>query len=253
VFGKSSTDGFAELWMFDLARGLGGRFTFGKGSALFPVWSPDARRVAYTDGGGRILVKSADGVGEPEAIVDTEDQIRSPVAWSPDGAFILFRVQSPDTRMDIHAVAVTGDHAITPVIATRANEPMARVSPDGRWLAFHSDESGDTEQLFIVPFRSPGGKWQVTSGGSAGFRWMPDGKRLIFKTPDGKLMTVDVEAQGANLTLGAPTPFFGGEAGPDFWDIAPDGRRILGISGMDEGPMTPLVLVTDWARALGRP
>jgi len=253
VISRAGADGSGELWMYDLVRGLGGRFTFGSESAYFHVWSPDGRRVAYTDGGGRILVKSADGVGEPESIIDKKDAIRAPQDWSPDGGVILFRTQSAETGLDIQAVATTGDHAITNLIATPANESGARLSPDGRWLAFLSDESGDAAQLFVVPFRSTGGKRQVTSGGATGFRWMPDGRRLVYATPDDKLMAVDITVQGANLEIGAPAPFFGGEPAPDFWAIAPDGRRILTAVAVDEGPTAPLVLVTDWSKGLDAP
>jgi Tol biopolymer transport system component len=239
--------------MYDLARGLGGRFTFGSDPTIFPVWSPDSRRVAYTDGDGRILVKSADGVGEPEVIVGKKDALRFPLDWSPDGAVILFRTQKPDTGIDIQTVATSGDHAIGNLIVTTANQPWARISPDGRWVGFISDESGDQPQLFIIPRRATGGKWQVTSGGATFFRWMPDGRKAVYATPDGKLMTVDVQVQGENLEIGAPAPFFGGQSAPDSWTIAPDGKRILAAVSVDEGPTSPLVLVTDWARSLERP
>jgi eukaryotic-like serine/threonine-protein kinase len=253
VVGRVGTDGITQLWMYDLARGLGGRFTFGSDAAMVPVWSPDSRRVAYTDGEGRVLVKSADGVGEPEAIVAQRDAIRTPIDWSPDGSSILLRTQTPTTGVDIQRVAAGGDHAIGDVIVAPANQPLARFSPDGRWIAYLSDESGDQAQLFIVPARSTGGKWQVTSGGAGPFRWMPDGRRVVYETSDNKLMAVDITVQGQNLEIGAPVPFFGGQPAPDTWTIAPDGKRILGSVVVEEGPTAPLALVTHWTKALERP
>jgi len=253
VVAMSGADGWGELWMYDLARGLGGRFTFGPGAAVFPIWSPDGLRVGYTDGDGRILVKSADGVGEPEPLIDAKDKIRIPMAWTPDGASIIFRTQTATTGLDIEIVSTKGDHATRTLIATPANETAGRLSPDGRWLVFLSDESGGAQQLFIIPFPGGGGKWQVTSGGTSGFQWTPDGRRIIFETPDEKLMAVDITVQGANLAIGAPVPAFGGEPAPEVWTLAPDGRRILGAVVMDEGPTAPLVLVTDWSKGLGAP
>jgi Tol biopolymer transport system component len=250
---RPTTDGVAQLWMYDLVRGLGSRFTFGAESAIFPVWSPDGRRVAYTDGAGRILAKSADGTGEPEEIVGQKGDLVSPVDWSPDGTRILFRSQAAGTGMDIQAVSTTADHAVTDFIVTGSNQPWARISPDGRWVGFLSDESGDELQLFIVPLRSTGGKWQVTSAGATSFRWMPDGRRVIYRTPDDKVMAVDITVQGQNLEVGAPVPLFGGQTMPQDWAIAPDGKRILAAVPVDEGPTAPLALVTDWAKALERP
>jgi Tol biopolymer transport system component len=136
---------------------------------------------------------------------------------------------------------------------TGSNQPWARISPDGRWVGFLSDESGDELQLFIVPLRSTGGKWQVTSAGATSFRWMPDGRRVIYRTPDDKVMAVDITVQGQNLEVGAPVPLFGGQTMPQDWAIAPDGKRILAAVPVDEGPTAPLALVTDWAKALERP
>jgi len=246
-------DGMAELWMYDLARGLGGRFTFGQGMAVAPTWSPDGRRVAYTDGEGRILVKSADGVGDPEAIIDATDKIRIPMDWSPDGGVILYRTQSAVKGLDIESVSTAGGHETRSLIATQANETAARLSPDGRWLAFLSDESGGSMQLFIVPFPTGGGKWQVTSGGVVKFEWAPDGRRIVYEIPGGKMQVVAITSQGANLDIGAPAPFFGGESAPDVWTLTPDGRRILAAVVVDEGPTSPLVLVTDWSKGLGAP
>jgi hypothetical protein len=107
--------------------------------------------------------------------------------------------------------------------------------------------------LFIVPFPTAGGKWQVTSAGVDTFEWTPDGRRIVFEAPGAKMHSVDITAQGANVQIGAPIPIFGGESAPEVWTLAPDGRRILGAVVMDEGPTAPLVLVTDWSMGLGAP
>jgi Tol biopolymer transport system component len=244
------TGGLAELWVFDLARSVSSRLTFGPGMAAFPVWSPDGQRIAYTDGNGQILVKRFDGTGAVETLISSTDRIRNPVFWTHDGRSLIFRTQAPATGLDVEQVSTQGDHAITPLLETAANESQPSISPDGHWLAYLSDESGGATQLFIAPYPAGGGKWQVTSGGVNSYEWFPDGKRIVIETPDRKMFVVDLRVVGDRLDLSAPAPFFGGEPAPESWAIAPDGKRILAIVQVDEGPTAPLELVTDWSGGL---
>jgi Tol biopolymer transport system component len=242
--------GLAELWVFDLTRGVSSRFTFGPGMAAFPVWSPDSQKIAYTDGNGQILVKRVDGSGAIETLIGSTDRIRNPAFWTPDGRNILFRTQAPATGLDIEQVATEGNHAVMPLLETAVNETIPSVSPDGRWLAYLSDESGGMQQLFLAAYPQGPGKWQVTSGGVSRYDWFPDGKRIVFETPDRKMFAVELHAEGGRLDLSAPAPFFGGETAPLDWSIAPDGKRILALVAVDEGPTAPLELLTEWSSGL---
>jgi Tol biopolymer transport system component len=250
VTAQMGTGGLAELWVFDLARSVSSRLTFGPGMAAFPVWSPDAQRIAYTDGNGQILVKRFDGTGAIETLISTTDRIRNPEFWTRDGREVLFRTQAPATGLDLDQVATEGDHAVTPLLETPGNETDPSISPDGRWLAYRSDESGGSMQLYVAPYPAGGGKWQVTSGGASTYEWFPDGRSIVFETPDRKMFVVEVRGEAGRLDLSAPSPFFGGELAPESWTIAPDGKRILTVVRVDEGPTTPLEIVTDWSGGL---
>jgi Tol biopolymer transport system component len=250
VTAQMGTGGLAELWVFDLARGVSSRLTFGAGMAAFPVWSPDSQRIAYTDGNGQILAKRFDGTGAIESLITSTDRIRNPVFWTHDGRSLIFRTQAPATGLDVEQVSTQGDHAVTPLLETPANETDPSISPDGHWLAYRSDESGGAMQLFIASHPGGGGKWQVTSGGANSYEWFPDGKRIVFETPDRKMFVVDLRVVGDRLDLSAPAPFFGGELAPESWTIAPDGKRVLAVVQVDEGPTAPLELLTDWSGGL---
>jgi len=150
-------------------------------------------------------------------------------------------------------VATGGNHEVKVLIATPANETEPAISPDGRFLAYRSDESGGTMQLFIVPYPAAGGKWQVTSGGADVFEWSQDGRSIVYESPDGKMFSVGLQVVNGSLELGAPTPIFGGETAPNFWSLGRDGRRLLGVVQINEGPTSPLELVLDWSAGIAGP
>jgi len=244
-----ASSGDAELWMYDLARGVGSRFSFGPGSAIWPVWSPDGRKVVYTGGDGEIYLKDANGASEPVALVSRKDATRSPRSWTPDGRWVVFATQTAKAGFDIALLSMDEKHEVRPLIATPANESDGLLSPDGRWLAYNSDESG-TPQLYVVPFPGLGGKWQVSSDGADGHAWMPGGRQIVYQTLAKKLMLVDLSIVGENLEIGASHPMFGEQAAPDQVQIAPDGRRIIGLVPIEGTVGAPLTLVTNWASAL---
>ncbi|HKQ96403.1 MAG TPA: hypothetical protein VJV75_00865, partial [Candidatus Polarisedimenticolia bacterium] len=255
AFGRfASTSGQAEIWVLDLTRGVSSRFSFGQGGASFPLWSPDSQRVAFTDGDGQILIKRADGTGDAETLVGTHDRLRNPSFWTPDGAQIFFRMQDPKTGLDLHQLATGGSHEVKDLLVTPANETDPSLSPDGRLLAYRSDESGGTMQLFIVPYPADtGGKWQVTNGGAENYEWSPDGRRIIYEAADGKMYSVGVQRVNGVVELGAATPFFGGETAPNAWALGRDGKRLLGIEQINEGSTAPLELDLDWSAGIVLP
>lgn len=249
---QAGPEGMSEIWMYDLARGLGSRFTFAQDSAaIFPVFSPDSRQVAFGGGEGKILVVPVERTEPPRAIIDTKDVVRMPTSWSPDGRVIVYREQSAQSGWNVRQIDARGGEP-KPLLAGPSNEDRGQVSPDGRWLAYLESELGERDALYIVPFADPAGrKYQVTPGGaSALFAWMPDGRRILYQADDRQLQIVDVTPEGQGLVIGAPRTVFGDRPAPLQWSLHPDGRRLLTILRREEEPDVPLVLVTDWAAGL---
>ena len=242
--------GSGNIWIYDLVRGVGSRFTFDAEGASSPLWSPDGRQVAYTDSTNRIFIKAADGASEPRALVPEAGVNRQLTSWLPDGSGILFWVQNPKTGFDILLLPVGGgDGKARPILATAANEAGARISPDGRWLLYVSDESGRRE-AYVASYPGSGGKWQVSPSGATSGGWVEGGKRILYTDLDGRLNSVDVSVQGANLSIGAPHQLFGGRALSSAGDITHDGKRLLMVRPTEEAGQSTLVLVTDWTAAL---
>jgi len=249
-------NGLSDIWIYDLARGLGSRFTFGPDSSLFPVWSPDGQRLVYADGNGQIFLKAADGASEPQKLVSDTSLTRLPLSWSPDGRNLVFRTQSGQSGTDLWILPMEGDHTPRIFLGTAANEAGGAFSPDGRWFAFLSDESGRNE-LYVVPFPGPGGKWQISSGGAEHFDWIGAGHQLAYLSPDNKLSAVDVVVRGANLEIGAVHPLLGGKPAPfnmtpgqDRIGFTPDGQRILVSVPNEDEVAPPMTLVSNWPGAL---
>jgi len=244
----------SELWIYDLARGVGSRFTFGPGQVGFPIWSPDGRQIAYTSGVGDILLKAADGTSEPRTLLSDKSGFRAPTSWSPDGSLIALNVQTSESGWDMWILPLTGDPKPYPFLATVADEFWGTFSPDGKWLLYRSDESGKDE-IYVVPFPGREGKWQISSGvvrsrPSQTVWWVGDGRRILYLTPEDKLMAVDVTVRGANLEIGASRPLFGGRPlRRGAAALTRDGTRILQAM-MTEEATSALTLVTDWRAAL---
>jgi Tol biopolymer transport system component len=247
-----SGTGVPELWLYDLARGVGSRFTFSPEGASGPVWSPDGRQIAYANSENRIFVKAADGANEPRAILDVAGANRQITQWTPDGAGLLFWSQDPKTGLDIYHLPVAAGATPRALLSTSAAERDALVSPDGRWLLYNSNESGRREQ-YVVSYPSMGGKWQISTGGALTGLWVEGGRRVLYIDLDGRILSVDVTAQAGNLTIGAPRTVFGDRLANIAGSITPDGSRALVAVPIEEAQQSNLVLVTDWAPSLPRP
>ncbi|HSS44656.1 MAG TPA: protein kinase [Thermoanaerobaculia bacterium] len=250
--------GTVSIWMYDLARGVANPFTFGNQTTYSPVWSPDGSQVAYGRIDGSILVKSADGSSEAKAIAS---DLPNPVAtsWSPDAHSVALRIQELKTGgVDIWMAPVDGSRKPYTFLATPASETMGKFSPDGRWLAYVSDESGRSE-LYVVPFPGPGEKRQISTGGVAGGLagiaigvaggfWLGDGRQVAYLQSDRKLIAVDFNTRGATPEIGSSHPLFGGRPLPEGpFDVARDGKRLLSAVATDESVSSRLTLVTNWA------
>jgi serine/threonine protein kinase len=232
---KLAGDPRGDTWVLEFARGTATQLTFGSGNTN-PIWSPDARYIAYWKGGAGIYRKLANGAGLEEALVRSTG-LTFPKSWSPDGRFILYAQVKPGTGADLLAIPMEPDAKPFVVVQTPANEDQGQFSPDGHWVAYTSNESGLSE-IYVIPFppSSSGGKWLVSKGGGVQPRWRRDGKELFYISPDSKMMASEVNTQPV-FQAGTPRALFqtgivdtGIRTGPMSWDLAPDGNRFLIIS-----------------------
>ena len=243
-----------DVWILDLERSLFSRFTFDAAVDAWPVWSPDGATIAFNSnrsGVYDLYQKSATGVGSDELLLATP-QNKGPVDWSPDGRFLLYRSPGATTGFDLWALPMFGDRKPFVVVQTNFEERDGQFSPDGKWIAYQSNESGQT-QVLVQPFPGPGGKLQVSADGGAQVRWRADGRELFYVSPDGRLMAVPIRpaADRRSLEAGAPVPLFAtriGGAAPGMnrqdYVVSQDGQRFL--IDVPESVASPIAVVLNW-------
>jgi len=229
-----------------------------------PIWSPDGRTVAFgslRNGKWGIYIKPADGSGNERLIVESA-ALSMPMSWSPDGQYIVYYIGTPKTLTDLWAYSVRGDRKPIPIAQTEFTENHAQVSPDGKWIAFNSDESG-TYQIYVKPFPAGAGKWQASTNGGIYPRWRRDGKELFYmEAPDGaRVMSVDVNVAGNTTEFSEPrslfdSGYYNSNHPANFltYDVSPDGQRFLIARPRnlltDPVEKTPITIVTHWVSGL---
>ncbi len=247
-----------DVWLIDLERQTKTRVTFAPGFNDDPVWSADGRTIYFSStrvgqGNSGIYRKVADGTGKEEPVLADNDVSESPWSASADGRFLLYTRMDPKakTKLDIWALPLKGGGQPFPVVATEFNDVGPALSPDGKWLAYFNDESG-TYQVYIRPFPSGDGKYQVSTDQGTLPVWRKDGKELFF-FHQYRLYAVDVSENGSTLVLGAPHELFDGNSVPGTsgaFDVTPDGKRFLINASTDSQAQYPLTLVTNWTADL---
>jgi Tol biopolymer transport system component len=252
-----SESGNGDLWVSDVTGGNATRLTFDPGNDTFPVWSPDGGRLAWAsnrEGTYRLYQKAASGSGQ-DALLLKADLYVFPTDWSRDGRVILYRQIDPKTKYDIWALPVgprAGDEKPFAFLQTEANEAAAVFSPDGRWVAYASDESGQYE-VYVQAFPAGGGKRQVSAGGGIAPQWRSDGSELFYHALDGTLMAATVEP-GASFAARPPTPLFefrpSGPLITPYYAVTPDGRRFLLSTIVDTVAGAPFTVVLNWTEEL---
>jgi Tol biopolymer transport system component len=232
----NTMSGNQDIWVFDLARRLPRRFTFDPAQEQEAIWSPDGRTIIFNSnrkGRYDLYRKNADGTGAEELLY-ADDMNKIPNSWSPDGRFLLYTATSPKTDRDIWVLPMTSRQGTAPKpypwLQTEFQEMNAMFSPDGKWVAYHSNESG-TSEVYVAPFPGPGGKRQVSTTGGAVPHWRADGKEIFYNRADNQLMAASVRATGAPLEISEAHPLFNFPAtGVGIsYDVSADGQRFLAL------------------------
>jgi Tol biopolymer transport system component len=251
VFDRAANN--RDLWIYDLLSGRRRRLTFDPASEQEGIWSPDGRRIIFSSarsGVYDLYIKRADGSGAEELLYANK-LTKYPSSWSPDGRFILYYAYGdPKTGNDIWVLPLEGERKPVPFLRTGAIEQQGQFSPDGKWVAYRSNESGRFE-IHLAPFPGPGVKYQVSIAGGEQPRWRGDGKELFYIGSDGRLMAVPISAGKSGLVIGAPQPLFGTlRTGGGFeYDVSADGQRILAVVP-NEKAAEPLSVVLNWTAGL---
>jgi Tol biopolymer transport system component len=250
----------ADIWIVDLGTGLPSRLTSNPALDSSPIWSADGRKVLFNSsrrGQSDLFEKAPEITGEERPVVTGAGE-KLPSDWSRDGEHILYRAYDQKTGWDIWATRATGERASFPVVRTEFDERDAQFSPDGRSIAFQSDESGQAE-IYVQAFPA-GEKRRLSTAGGTQPRWRADGKELFYVTLDGVLSAVSLDrGVGDSSTPGVPMPLFSPKMyGTSFtrqqYVVAPNGRFLV-MMQIRESPTAPLTVIlnrrTDRSLAAG--
>jgi Tol biopolymer transport system component len=228
----------SDIWVYEWERDIPTRLTFAGEGNGFPVWTPDGQRIVYSSkekgGTQNLWWIRADGAGDAQRLAESKSS-QFAGSWRPDGKVLALSQLNPGTNSDIMTLPIEGNEKS----GWRPGEPKAFLnspfvedypafSPDGRWLAYTSNESGSFE-VYVRPFPGPGGKWQVSTGGGGFPKWSRNGKELFYRTTDSKIMVVTYTASGDSFHADKPQLWSPGQftdRGLNYnFDLHPDGKR----------------------------
>jgi serine/threonine-protein kinase len=240
----SINDGQEDIWLLDLEQRSMNRFTFGSGTETFPVWSADGRRLYYSSNSANMVGLVTKGIdGGQETVIGLRGSGFFPTTLSPDGGVLLGR-GIRTASFDILAFPLSSNEPVAALIASAANETEASFSPDGRYVAYQSDETGRSE-IFVQTYPS-GGRWQVTTTGGTEPRWTSKGRELVYRNGP-TIVAVPISLQP--FAAGTARPLFG-VADMSGYDVSPDGQRFVIRTDPTSPERANFVLVTGWFEEL---
>jgi len=255
---RRSSASAMDLWLLDLDRPVPTRFTFGPSLNFFAVWSSDGSRIAFNSdraGPTDIYVKPVGGAGEEQPWLISSGLFKNLSQWTPDGRFLVYAEPSPHTGWDLWLLPTEGDHKPVPYLRTSFNESSGAVSPDGRWMAYLSDESGKQE-LYVQSFPTLGSKYQVSASGAGSNLlplWVRGGRELIYLGGDGvTFMAADVQTS-PTFKAGAPHKLFKLRGDWQWADVSRDGQRVLVILPAGQASASSITVEMNWTAAMRKP
>jgi Tol biopolymer transport system component len=252
----SGSFGEEDIWIHDLERGVGSRFTFDPASDIAPVWSSDGVRIAFssmrrTGATYDLYLQDATGAGPAVELLAGDQQLIAG-DWSRDGKYLICPVHDAGTSWDIWAVPTDGSGEPIKVVATEFAESRPSFSPDGSWIAYQSNESGQNE-IYVREFPGPGGRWQVSTDGGTDPHWSHDGREIFYLDADEQLTTVGVQT-APDFRAELPETLFDPQLFQDVfrsrYAVAADGARFLLLSRTETQTNPPLTVVMNWSAAL---
>jgi eukaryotic-like serine/threonine-protein kinase len=254
---SDARNGKGDVWIRDLVRGVNSRFSLGAGNNVRPVWSPDGATIVFSSdrsGSLDLYEKATRGQGAEKLLLKS-DEAKTATDWSPDGRYIVYASANPKTLNDIWALPTFGDRKPIPIAVGPFGEFNAVFSPDGRFIAYQSGESGRAE-IYAQTFPDGTGRWQVSNGGGVDPSWRADGKEIFYRSPDQKLMAVEIRTAASEIEAGIPKALFpitvrpGG--GRNRYVPSADGQRFLIDAPVGRDAMSPTTVVLNWPAGLGR-
>src|SRR5262245_8193681 len=255
----SGRSGDNDIWVIELARNLARRITDGPPADAHPLWDPDGQHVVYNSGrfpkNGGATRQSISG-GPPEPLFAT-DVRGTALSWTRDRHYVLIRRANDKTGQDLVAVSTMGEPREISVATSPFDETEGQFSPDGKWVALVSIESGRTE-VYVQSFPDGKSRTQVSTAGGAQVRWSADGKEIFYLAPDGKLMAVSVALGGATPDVKLPVVLFqtylatgtNVVGNKPQYAVARDGRFLLNTAV--ESPAAPIVVANGWMKKVSK-
>jgi Tol biopolymer transport system component len=245
--------------LIDLERGTQIRLTTDPAPDGYPSWSPSGDRVIFLstrNGATGIYQKPSNGTSPEEPLILSPELKYNP-QWSPDGQSIIYSQLNPKTNSDLYLLSLGGERKPMPLLQTTFIEAQARFSPNGRWIAYISNETGQFE-VYVESFPATGAKLAISIGGGSQPQWRTDGKELYYYAPNRKLMAVEVNGDGPTFKVGEARPLFEIRVfandqsfpGNGYYTVTHDGKRFL-VSSLPEAPQRQQInVIVNWTADL---